>query len=391
MTNRLFALAAATLGALVLGLASTAGVGGLAGVGVARAQSPAPPADAGVPPASGGDDTAVGELDPTDLAGPVDATNTEAATPADTTSADTTPADATPADTTPADATPAAAPDPDAGLDDTPTGSLDQTDLGAPVDDQAGAGTGGASDTGTGTDTTTAPAPAPASDPDAGLDDTPAGCLDQGGLGGPIDDTGAAGATSTDSGTGACAASGTDPGSGSSTDPDAGLDDTPVGGLDDTNLGGPIDDTNQPAADPPPSTTPNPSPAPGGAAPAPGSGSPGAAAPPIYVVINMPSSAPSGSGGTSAPKRKSATKHKSAKKKHKSAKKKHKSSRKRHSTRSRKHARGRRHAPKRDTSGRVGLDLLPKPTVSARTLAARDTARRPSRVFARRGSVTGLR
>jgi hypothetical protein len=101
-------------------------------------------------------------------------------------------------------------------------------------------------------------------------------------------------------------------------------------------------------------------------------------------VINVPSSAPTGSGGTSAPKRKSATKHKSATKKHKTT-------RKRHSTRSRKHARGRRHAPKRDTSGRVGLDLLPKPVAPARTLTARDSARRPSRVFARRGSVMGLR
>jgi hypothetical protein len=153
MTNRLLALAAATLGALVLGLASTAGVGGLAGVGVARAQSPAPPADAAVPPDSGGDDTAVGELDPTDPAGPVDATNTDAEPPADTTPADTPPADTTPADAapadaapadaapadaTPADTTPAAAPDPDAGLDDTPTGSLDQADLGGPVDDPPG-------------------------------------------------------------------------------------------------------------------------------------------------------------------------------------------------------------------------------------------------------------
>jgi hypothetical protein len=139
-------------------------------------------------------------------------------------------------------------------------------------------------------------APARPPDPEAGLDGTPAGCLDQGGLGGPIDDAGTADVTAADPGS--CAATGTDPGTGSTTDPDAGLDDTPVGGLNSTDLGGPIDDTNQPAADPPPTTTPGPSgsdgatpPSAGGAA-SPASGAPGASPPPIHVSVNVPSSAP---------------------------------------------------------------------------------------------------
>src|SRR4051812_41835791 len=139
MINRSLAFLVAALGALVLGLASTATVGGLVGVDVAHAQSPAPSAGAAA-------DSAVD------------------------------------------DTTAAADPDPDAGLDDTATGTLDQGGLGGPVDDQPAAGTG--TDTGTGSGTGSAPAPPP--DPDAGLDDTPAGCLDQGGLGGPIDDTGTA-------------------------------------------------------------------------------------------------------------------------------------------------------------------------------------------------------
>jgi hypothetical protein len=44
------------------------------------------------------------------------------------------------------------------------------------------------------TDPGTTPAPVPAADPDAGLDDTPAGGLDQTDLGGPIDETPDAGA-----------------------------------------------------------------------------------------------------------------------------------------------------------------------------------------------------
>jgi Meckel syndrome type 1 protein len=417
MINRFRALVAATLGALVVGLASTAAIGGLAGVEVARAQSPAPAADTAVPPDSGTDGTAVGDLDPTDLVGPVDATSPATAppadgtaapaadttpadsTPADTTPADTTPTDSTPADTTPADTTPAdatpadatpadtapadSAPDPEAGLDDTPTGTLDQSGLGGPVDDQGSTGTG--TGPGTGSDSGAAPAPAPAPtpapDPDAGLDDTPAGCLDSSGLGGPIDDTGAAGAASTDaaSGAGTCSATGADPGTGSTTDPEAGLDDTPVGGLDSTNLGSPIDDTNQPPANTPPSTTPDPSPAPSGAAPAPAAGAPGTAVPPVYVVTNVPSSTPTGSGGQTAPK------HKSSKKKQKSSKKKHKSSHKRHSSRTRKHGGRRRHTQKRETSGRVGLDLRPT-LAQTRVVGARDRARRPSRIFASRGS-----
>src|SRR5919201_197602 len=123
MINRLLALLAATLGALVVGLASTAAVGGLAGVEVAHAQSPAPAADTAVTPDSGTDNTAVGDLDPTDLVGPVDTTSPATAVPADnstapaadtpdptasdTALADTTPVDTAPADTTPADTTPA--------------------------------------------------------------------------------------------------------------------------------------------------------------------------------------------------------------------------------------------------------------------------------------------
>jgi hypothetical protein len=288
MINRLSALLAVTLGALLMGLASTAAIGGVAGVEVARAQSPA---------SAAGTDTT---------------------------------------------------PDPDAGLDDTPSGLLDDTGLGGPVDDQGTTGAG--TDPPAGGDTGTAPAP----DPDAGLDDTPAGCLDQGGLGGPIDDTGAAGGTSNDAGADTCTATGTDPGTGSTTDPEAGLDDTPVGGLDSGNLGGPIDDTNQPPAETPPSPTPDPAPAPSGPAPAPapGTGAAGTALPPTYVVVNVPSGTPAG-GGQVAPKRTTTTKHKSAKKKHKTR-------HKRRGARAHKHARSHRHARKHDTSGRVGLDALPR-------------------------------
>src|SRR3954466_15084959 len=114
MINRLLALVAATLAALAVGLAATAVVGGLAGVEVARAQSPALAGDTAVPPDSGTDNPAVGDLDPTDPVGPGDTTTPATAAPADSTPApaadtpdptapDTTPADTTPVDTTPVD------------------------------------------------------------------------------------------------------------------------------------------------------------------------------------------------------------------------------------------------------------------------------------------------
>ena len=108
----------------------------------------------------------------------------------------------------------AAATDPDAGLDDTGAGTLDESDIGAPVDD------GGVTDPATD--------PAPGADPDAGLDDTPAGGLDQGGLGGSIDE-----------------APGTDPG----TDPGTGPGTTPPAG--------PPASTTQPPAGAPPVTAPS--------------------------------------------------------------------------------------------------------------------------------------
>src|SRR3954462_14653994 len=100
------------------------------------------------------------------------------------------------------------------------------------------------------------PVPSAGTAADSGVDDTSAGCLDQGGH--IRDDTGTASVTAADPGS--CPATGTDPSTGSTADPDAGLDDTPVGGLDNADLGGPVDATDQPAADPPPSTTPGPSP-----------------------------------------------------------------------------------------------------------------------------------
>src|SRR3954469_1385372 len=63
MINRSLAFLVAALGALVLGLASTATVGGPVGVDVAHAQSPAP--SAGTAADSGVDDTtAAGDPDP---------------------------------------------------------------------------------------------------------------------------------------------------------------------------------------------------------------------------------------------------------------------------------------------------------------------------------------
>src|SRR4051795_12292250 len=63
MINRSLAFLVAALGALVLGLASTATIGGAVGVDVARAQSPVPSAgtaaDSGV-----GDTTAAADPDP---------------------------------------------------------------------------------------------------------------------------------------------------------------------------------------------------------------------------------------------------------------------------------------------------------------------------------------
>src|SRR6185295_732947 len=125
---------------------------------------------------------------------------------------------------------------------------------------------------------------------------------------------------------------GSDTGTGSGTAPDTGLDDTPVGGLDNTDLGGPIDDTDQPAAEPPPTTPPGPSPgsdsatppsaggapSPASGAPSPASGAPGASPPPIQVIVNVPNSAPIGSGRQSAPNPKSSKKKHSAKTKRKS-------------------------------------------------------------------------
>src|SRR4051812_3998057 len=181
MINRSLAFLVAALGALVLGLASTATVGGLVGVDVAHAQSPAP--SAGTAAGSAVDDTT-------------------------------------------------AAADPDAGLDDTPAGCLDQGGLGGPIDDTATAAVAAAD-------------PGPCPPPGAGARGAP---------GGPADRTAPAAVAAAAPGT--CPATGTDPGS--TTDPGAGLDDTPVGGLDDTALGEPIDDTNQPATDPPPTTTPDP-------------------------------------------------------------------------------------------------------------------------------------
>jgi hypothetical protein len=252
MIKRSLATLAAALGALVLGLASTATVDGLVGVDVARAQSTAPAAG-----------------------------------------------------------TAATDPDPDAGLDDTATGPLDQSGLGGPVDDQPATGTG----TGTATGDENAPAP-------------PA-------------------------------------------DPDAGLDDTPVGGLDDTELGGPIDDTDQPATDPPSTTTPDASPGsngattpPAGAAPSPASST---APPVIYVILNSPSSTPITSGRQPSPKPKSSKKHKTSKKKHKRSKKSKRQSNGSHSQRP---------IHKQTTSGRIGVELRPRPFLGRRETAAK--ARRTS-------------
>jgi hypothetical protein len=250
MIKRSLALLAAALGTLVLGLASTATVDGFVGVELARAQSTAPAAG-----------------------------------------------------------TAATDPDPDVGLDDTATGTLDQGGLGGPVDDQPATGTG----SGTGTPTGTGNAPAPPADPDAGLDDTP------------------------------------------------------VGGLDDTDVGGPIDDTSQPATDPPSTTSPDPSPGsngattpPAGAAPSPASG---AAPPVIYVVLNAPSSTPITSGRQPSPKPKSSKKHKTSKKKHKSSKKSKRQSKGSHSQ---------RRSHKQTTSGRIGVELRPRPFLGRRETAAKE-------------------
>jgi hypothetical protein len=157
-------------------------------------------------------------------------------------------------------------------------------------------------------------------------------------------------------------------------DPDAQLDDTAAGGLDNTDLGGPIDDTGQPAADPPPTTTPGPSPGSDGATPpsagdppSPASGAPGASPPPIYLIVNAPSSAPISSGRQSAPKPKSSKKKHSSKKKRESSKKSKRRSKRGHSHR-------RTHT--RTTSGRVGRELGPRPFPPRRATAARVTRRR---------------
>jgi hypothetical protein len=111
--------------------------------------------------------------------------------------------------------------------------------------------------------------------------------------------------------------------------------------------------------------------------------------------VNVPG-APTGAGGQAAPQRRTATKRKSSTKK-----KKKKATHRRRATRHR-NARGHKKAGKR-TSGqrktrkrrpgqRVGLDLQPRPVGGRQiwTLDARDRARRPSRVFARRSSPTAV-
>jgi hypothetical protein len=79
------------------------------------------------------------------------------------------------------------------------------------------------------------PAPAPAADPEAGLDDTPAGGLDPNDLGGPIDETN----TPVPVAPPPAAA----PAPAPAADPDTGLDDTGAGGLDQTDTGGQVDTT----------------------------------------------------------------------------------------------------------------------------------------------------
>jgi hypothetical protein len=86
--------------------------------------APAPAAD----PEAGLDDTPVGGLDPNDLGGPIDETNTPVPV-------------APPPAAAPAPA-PAPSADPDTGLDDTGAGGLDQTDTGGQVDTTT-PGTGG--------------------------------------------------------------------------------------------------------------------------------------------------------------------------------------------------------------------------------------------------------
>ena len=94
------------------------------GAPIAPPPAPAPAAD----PETGLDDTPVGGLDPNDLGGPIDETNTPVPV-------------APPATPAPAPA-PAPAADPEAGLDDTGAGGLDQTDTGGQVDTTT-PGTGG--------------------------------------------------------------------------------------------------------------------------------------------------------------------------------------------------------------------------------------------------------
>jgi hypothetical protein len=98
--------------------------GGSAPTAAPPAPAPAPAAD----PEAGLDDTPVGGLDPNDLGGPVDETNTPVPV-------------APPPAAAPAPA-PAPSADPDAGLDDTGAGGLDQTDTGGQVDTTS-PGTGG--------------------------------------------------------------------------------------------------------------------------------------------------------------------------------------------------------------------------------------------------------
>jgi hypothetical protein len=113
-------------------------------------------------------------------------------------------------------------------------------------------------------------------------------------------------------------------------DPDAGLDDTPLGGLDQTDLGQPLDETDLPAVNnpAPPSGAPVSPPA---GAPSTG-GAPGV--PPINVFINVSS----GTGGNAAPRRRTAAQRRRAAQR-KRARNRRQARHRRHHARGRHHAR----------------------------------------------------
>src|SRR3954463_9023531 len=185
MTKRLLVTAVVSLGATALTFAPSTHLGGLAGVAPARAATSAAavPADAD----SGMDDSAVGALDQAGLGGPVDAAGAAPAdgpidadapadpAPADAAAADPAPADAAPTDAAPADAAPAAPapanPAAEAPADPAPANPAAEAPV--PVDATP-------ADPPAAVDAPADPAPAdpaPAPDPDARLDDTPAGRL----------------------------------------------------------------------------------------------------------------------------------------------------------------------------------------------------------------------